>query len=424
MRRMVEGTLDQPPRRKDRARTLMLPVTIPQNDSESGQWVESIIIMTNDLGRLEIESRAMRWLTDVGVPETPAVKSQLLAQLLSSPGAIVMGAITGLIVSVASLARDGSTVFFVLIVVELILLALRTTVILHIRASHAAGRPARMDAAIALSCIWCSTQGIAAFFAMGTGDQVLMVLSATLIMALIGPLCARNYAAPRLAFLLVCLCDFPFVAGALSTGNPWYLCILIMTPPFLFGAMQIVANYRSTMVRALEAENQNLMKSRRDPLTRLLNRSGLDAELAGFEAEQGLAIIAMDLDGFKEINDTHGHAAGDAILQMVAARMSNIVNEPRILARLGGDEFIAVLPDATPSEVKNVANHLLCTVRDEVYRVEGLPAVKIGVSVGYACAPQDAKTVEQLRMFADQALYAAKGAGKGRSARFGVDIAA
>ena len=380
--------------------------------------------MTGETGRLWIGNRALRWLTGVRAPETPMVHEQLLAQLLSSPGAIAMGALSGLVVSGTSLARDGSAIFLTLIVIEILLLALRMSVILRLRARQAAELPIRIDAALTLSCLWCATQGAAAFFAMRTGDPVLMVLSATLIMALIGPLCARNYAAPRLALLLVCLCDFPFVAGALSTGNPWYLAILLMTPPFLLGAMQIITTYRSTMVRALEAEQLNLLKARRDPLTRLLNRGGLDSELARFAPERGLALIAMDLDGFKAINDTFGHAAGDEILQMVAARMSDIVTAPRILARLGGDEFMAVLPDASPMQVMAIADRLLHAVGDDAYRIAGLPPLRVGISVGYACAPHDAKTVEQLRIHADKALYAVKGAGKGRSARFGVDLAA
>lgn len=374
--------------------------------------------------RLEASSRALRWLTDSGAPEVPAVRQQLLAHLLSSPGAIVMGAINGLIVSGASLVRDGSSIFLYLIAMELTILALRMAVIFRLRSDRQAGHTSRIDAAIALSCVWCAVQGSAAFFAMRTGDGVLMVLSATFVMALTGPLCARNYAAPRLALLLVCMCDFPFIAGALSTGNPWFLILAAMTPPFLYGALQIVTNYRSAMVRALEAEHLNLVKSRRDALTRLLNRGGLDAELEKAEPVRGLALVAMDLDGFKEINDTYGHAVGDEVLQLVAARMGNVVREPQILARLGGDEFMAVLPDCTPAQVKNVANRLLTAVRDDAYRIDGLPPLRVGISIGYACLPQDAKSVAQLRIFADRALYAAKGAGKGQSARYSEMIAA
>ncbi len=277
--------------------------------------------MNNGSIRLRLHSPALQWLTDPGRSVADQIRPHLLAQLLSSPGAIVMGAISGLIVSGASIARDGSQVFTILAALECLIFLARLLCIRDQSRSGARQREVRGDWSIWLSCAWCALQGLTAFFAMQTGDEVLMVLSATMVMALTGPLCARNYAAPRLALLLVCLCDFPFVAGALATGNPWYLILALMTPFFLFGAMQIVNNYSAAMVRALTAERTNLEQSRRDPLTGLFNRSGLDWRLDDLDSTRMLAIVAMDLDGFKEINDKFGHAAGDHVLEQVARRM-------------------------------------------------------------------------------------------------------
>ncbi|MFB0611116.1 GGDEF domain-containing protein [Aurantiacibacter poecillastricola] len=374
--------------------------------------------------RLTLRSRALQWLTDPGRSVPEAIRQQLLLQLLASPGAIAMGAIVGLVVSVASIARDGSAIFVILLLLEGLIACARFATLAHLRAQAKAGISADIGIAIVLSCLWCALQGMTAFFAMRTQDPVLMVLTATMVMALIGPLCARNYAAPRLALLLVCLCDFPFAIGALATGNPWFLIIAAMTPLFLFGALQIVTNYKSAMVRALSAEHENLRRSRRDPLTDLLNRGGLDAQMEKLASTQPLAVIAMDLDGFKEINDRYGHAAGDAVLKEVARRMSAVVPAPDILARLGGDEFMAVLPGSPPDMVEQRAKALLHAIRDNSYAISGASPVHIGMSLGYACLPEDTTSVDRLREYADAALYHAKGAGKGKTARYEGKLAA
>jgi len=365
-----------------------------------------------------VECAALRWLTSPGQSTPHNIRAQLLAQLLSSPLAVLMGAITGLIVGIASVARHGSTVFIVLVTLEIILLSVRLLSLRSIARASDAARILQVDLPILLSILWCGLQGATAFFAMRTGDTILMVLTATMVMALIGPLCARNYAAPRLALLLVALCDFPFVAGAVSTGNPWFYLLVGITPLFLLGAIQIVINYKSAMVRALSAEHENLELSRHDPLTGLLNRGGLDARLEGVAPTQPVAIIAMDLDGFKEINDTYGHAAGDHVLEQVAARMRMKVSGVYALARLGGDEFMAVLLDRTPQEVKAQAEGILSAIGNQSFQLRNGPLVKIGISVGYACLPEDTQSVAKLRVHADDALYTAKHAGKGLSARY------
>ena len=374
--------------------------------------------MDTTTARLASRGGPLHWLVESGPGVPPAIRPQLLAQLLSSPAAIVMGALTGLIVAGVCFGRADTPVFAVLGALEVALLGLRLAALRKIRRHQAFGLEPTIDLPITLSILWCSLQGLTAFFAMQTGDAVLMVLSATMVMAVIGPLCSRNYAAPRLAFLLVCLCDLPFVAGALATGEPWFAVILVMTPFFLLGAMQITLTYHAAMVRALTAELTNLENARHDPLTGLLNRAGLNASLERVKDADPLAIVAMDLDGFKEINDRYGHAAGDAILEQVAQRMQAVMRECDMLARLGGDEFLAVLLNLPTGKVEMVAQRLLRTIHDESYAIPGGPDVHVGISIGYACLPEDTRSIPTLREYADSALYAAKDAGKGLTTRF------
>ncbi len=138
-----------------------------------------------------------------------------------------------------------------------------------------------------------------------------------------------------------------------------------------------------------------------DPLTGLLNRTGLQRQAAAALAEAErtgapLSVAVVDLDGFKAVNDRDGHAAGDRLLASLAASWRKEIRAADILARLGGDEFVLVLPDATPSEARDLLDRLAA--------VSAAPW-----SSGVAVNRPDS-TLRDLLLDADRALYAAKGA--------------
>jgi diguanylate cyclase (GGDEF)-like protein len=158
-----------------------------------------------------------------------------------------------------------------------------------------------------------------------------------------------------------------------------------------------------------------------DPLTGLANRSAFQAKLAAAQERAADevsfgALLLVDLDGFKQINDTFGHASGDEFLKSVAERLANVCRDPDFVARLGGDEF-AVLLRARPTqdEIENVAEQILEALRAPV---EGFDwPFKVGASVGIARI--DASTPVELFKKADAALYAAKAAGRDTFRIFG-----
>ncbi len=155
-----------------------------------------------------------------------------------------------------------------------------------------------------------------------------------------------------------------------------------------------------------------------DVLTSLPNRATLGARLerALVEGRAG-AVLLVDLDGFKEVNDTFGHAAGDAVLATSARRMEAAlgVDGERWMARLGGDEFVAVLPDPDPAEAMRVAGRIIAAMREPV-DVQGL-SFALGASVGVRTVEPGDAAEEALRD-ADIALYEAKRQGRGRPVRF------
>lgn len=175
----------------------------------------------------------------------------------------------------------------------------------------------------------------------------------------------------------------------------------------------------------LEAANRRLRENElalqqlafHDPLTGLFNRVMLEDRLrhAMQRAERRqtqLAVLLIDLDGFKAINDNHGHAEGDRVLAAVAARMRAQVRASDTLARLGGDEFVVVLePFAGEDEAMRVAAKLVAALTEPI--TDGERPCRIGASIGIALYPQDGNDVDALVLAADRAMYRAKASGKG-----------
>ncbi|MDK9556018.1 EAL domain-containing protein [Marinobacter sp. M216] len=159
-------------------------------------------------------------------------------------------------------------------------------------------------------------------------------------------------------------------------------------------------------------------KAQHDDLTDLPNRTLIyefaERLIAGAErAHSHMAVLFIDMDRFKPINDEHGHAIGDAVLAEVARRLREGVREEDSVGRIGGDEFLAALSHLqSPSDAAKVARHLVKAL-SRPYRVDGL-VLHTTPSIGIALYPEDGKTPDQLTRAADQAMYLAKLAGPGQ----------
>ncbi|NVE93848.1 EAL domain-containing protein [Altererythrobacter lutimaris] len=158
--------------------------------------------------------------------------------------------------------------------------------------------------------------------------------------------------------------------------------------------------------------------SQYDSLTGLANRhrmaKRLGATLSAYRnAKRSCALMMLDLDRFKQVNDTLGHPAGDELLKQVAARLGQIIGKRGEIGRLGGDEFQIMLPDIDDrGKLGDLANRVIQMV-SQPYSINGARAI-IGTSVGIAVAPYDGIEPEELVKAADLALYSAKGSGRGQ----------
>jgi diguanylate cyclase (GGDEF)-like protein len=167
-------------------------------------------------------------------------------------------------------------------------------------------------------------------------------------------------------------------------------------------------------------------EARRDPLTGALNRRGLSDWMArqraraGAFADFGLAAIAADLDHFKRINDTHGHAAGDRVLAAFAETAGHELRQEDVLARIGGEEFVILLKDADEARATAVAERLRIALAAHPVTVDGT-AIAVTASFGVAATSSVRRGggLPALVAAADQALYAAKRGGRDRVERAG-----
>ncbi len=163
-----------------------------------------------------------------------------------------------------------------------------------------------------------------------------------------------------------------------------------------------------------------------DSLTGLANRHRMTRRLTTIltafkSAKRSCALLMLDLDRFKQVNDTLGHPAGDDLLKQVAQRLQRIVSAPAEIGRLGGDEFQIIIPDLDDrGKLGELAQRIIQMI-SQPYSIEGRRAI-IGTSVGIAIAPYDGLETEDLIKSADLALYAAKGGGRGQYRFYSNDL--
>lgn len=196
---------------------------------------------------------------------------------------------------------------------------------------------------------------------------------------------------------------------------------VIMGTNLLAEDLQIVYEELEQRVQARTQQlNEAHLAMRRmamtDPLTGLHNRSAFAAALNEAQAGEAdgkkrAAILLLDMDGFKAINDSLGHTIGDKVLETVAGRISGAVREQDMVARMGGDEFAVLIPGVSPGEAAAIGNRILAAVV-EVMEIEG-QHLRCGASMGLRMA-DPGQRAEELMMEADIAMYESKSDGRGR----------
>jgi diguanylate cyclase (GGDEF)-like protein len=240
-------------------------------------------------------------------------------------------------------------------------------------------------------------------FSMVAAVSVLVVLDGTdespLALTFVMPLIFAASSYPLASTVIVSVADVAAcLAVGLSDGGH------DVSRPLVLTGMLAAAGF----VCALQARNHDRQRealehvSRTDPLTGVLNRRGFEERLGAAlrTAERSgdpVALLLLDLDGFKPVNDREGHAAGDTLLQWVAGRIEACVRPADVVGRIGGDEFAIVAPSVGAGAARELADRITATLQH-----------RIGASIGVADYPSDGTTADQLHRRADEGLYQAK----------------
>lgn len=356
------------------------------------------------------------WLIDTGRDVPADVRSALVQSLYGTLPIYAGGVLNTIAVALLATLRHPSSAFRFWLALELVVCITRFLVLARDRRAAATGRRTLTDLYVLLGLIWAGSVGYGAYITIMSGDWVSATLAYLSAAAMVGGICFRNFAAPRLVAGMILLSLGPCMVGAVLSGEPILLITLFQIPFYLVAMTMAAIKLNSMLVTTMQAERDNDHRARHDPLTGLANRMGLETEYDRRRAMGGpagrQAVFYLDLDGFKQVNDTHGHVAGDHLLVAVAERLRSVAVEDMLVSRIGGDEFVLLAAEMEAAATRQLSEAVVTAVAD-AYEIDGV-TMSIGVSVGVAFSRPD-ETLRMAMHKADRALYASKSAGGGRA---------
>jgi diguanylate cyclase (GGDEF)-like protein len=355
---------------------------------------------------------------------TAQVRAVLVESLYASPQSLVIGALTSTAIAavVASAASDawlaGCAVLIGLTGVARIADARRAQ-----PQDEASSRHREVEYRLG-ALAYAGLLGLFGFLTLTrTADGVLPLLAVTTAIGYAAGIAGRNAGRPQIALAQLCLASLPLVAGLLLAVQPLKAVLALVIVMFVVAMMDITLQTYGAILKATIVSHEkaalaehHAAAARRDDLTGLSNRTAFreqfEERLDGGTAAGRLALYWLDLDRFKEINDTFGHLAGNALLAAVAGRLREHFGADSIVARLGGDEFAIVRPVADRDEAAATGVAILDAVRVPIaHDGHGLRA---SASIGVAVSPENGRDAETLLRNADLALYRAKESGRGQ----------
>ncbi len=354
-------------------------------------------------------SRLARWLAAPGQETPHEIRVALVGTLFGTLPIFFGGVFNTIAVAGVLVRRHPTLPFKAWFFAEVAVCLMRFIVLVIARRRAAQALPTPTDLYVLLAPLWGATVGYGAFVSAVSGDWVAATLSFLSAAAMVGGICFRNFAAPRLVAVMIFLSLGPCCIAALLAREPVLLLTLLQIPFYLFAMSVAAQRLNGLLISTMKAEREHSHRARHDALTGLLNREGLfrAASRAGpTPIAAGSTVLFVDLDGFKLVNDAHGHEAGDLLLVQVALRLRALASKDALIARMGGDEFVIVdCPSARPP------HELAALVAEAIERpFELAPGmlVKVGASVGLTTVSEAAADVDQLLRHADMAMYAAK----------------
>jgi diguanylate cyclase (GGDEF)-like protein len=270
------------------------------------------------------------------------------------------------------------------------------------------------------SYVFSATLGLMVARAVSFDDAFGHMLGLGLVLCYTSGLAARTSVRPRITVVTGALLLAPFVVASLARLDAYYAAAAALVCVYYLSYVEFARFVYRTLRTSLDNRFAMERLTRTDPLTGLANRLALDERLSASGGEAAPAsVLCIDLDRFKAVNDTMGHAAGDALLRQVAERVGALAGPRDLLARIGGDEFVLVRGE--PGDPRPVGEAVVAALAEPFVLPGG--RAEIGASVGVAARSDPDIDPRALLAQADAALYAAKAAGRNRVAGWPLDTA-
>jgi diguanylate cyclase (GGDEF)-like protein len=252
--------------------------------------------------------------------------------------------------------------------------------------------------------LWCAR------IALIEAPQVQM-LSLTLLMGYGAGVSAYIPLRPRIAVAAMLLAVVPSIATFSLKGDKYSLAAAFLLLAFLGGGLHRILRTNALSSDIIMRRDAFFLLARTDALTGLVNRLALDEWFALRRNTAAKAVLFLDLDRFKQVNDTLGHRVGDKLLKAVAGRLSALSRHEDVVARVGGDEFVIVLENVGSEEDAEAFAERIVDGISKPYSIGG-HAVEIGGSIGFVIVAPGEKSLDKWISRADQLMYQVKRSGR------------
>ncbi len=360
----------------------------------------------------------------------PGIDGKLYAELVralySTPKSVLAASLVAMCIMVVAgiLSRDWVAYSTFLLLFGAIGLA-RTTIIARFRSANVE----LMDMAalsywerVFLAGAWAfaGLTGIVGAYSMlaHPGHEVEILTSCAAIGYMAG-ISSRNASRPTITVGQISAICIPFLAGLVLRADLMHLTLAAFILSLYISTIYMSRSIHENIVLRHRAHAELERAALYDALTGLKNRTAfirhINDQLSGANPRT-VALVAVDLDRFKDVNDRLGHPAGDAVLKETARRISEAVGLSHEISRIGGDEFLIALKGAGAEQALETTKRLIAVLSD-TYHV-GPTEITCGASIGFAIGPQHGTNFDELMRNADLALYSAKSSGRGQAVAY------
>jgi diguanylate cyclase (GGDEF)-like protein len=344
------------------------------------------------------------------------IRPSLVQGLYGSLPIFLGGVFNTILVSSIVAVRIPTPPFLIWAALEIGLAALRLPLLVKGSRAAQSGKRAHIDLYILAAVCWAGSVGYGCFISLLSGDW----LAATLVMlsaaAMTGGVAFRNFSAPRLVMVMIMLSLGPCAIAGVMSGELIMFATALQIPMYIYAMTHAAYRLNAMLVQTMRSERENGRRARQDTLTGLLNRAGLEDIITrrADGTNSGATLFYIDLDGFKAINDTFGHAAGDQLLVEVSQLMRQVTPATDVVARIGGDEFIVLADQMNPDTACQTAQRLIDTLSLTPFLLNDTN-VSVAASVGISIRSGRLSDLSALMLEADKALYDAKLTGRSRA---------